>query len=93
MPKKKRTRATRHAHTPTPADFAAKVLLSHLSNDALYTELLEVLSAEDFRRLEDASIAERLNQTDPSDDDRHMATLEVTFMLGLEIGRRIGGAK
>lgn len=95
MPKKK-SRYTRPT-TASPADFAANIVSSYLDSGELYSEVVDVISGEDFRRLDDAVIA-RWAKGWPKDrsadqDERQIARQEVCFMLGLEIGKRIGGAR
>lgn len=92
MPQEKKTRFTRPT-TTSPAEFAQNIVSAYLANDELYSEVLDKISADDFQMLEDAVIAGWRKDRPNDPCEREIATQEVCFMLGLEIGKRIGGVR
>lgn len=91
--------------TARPQEFVDRILGQVLSNDALYWQVLDRISLEEFAAMEDAVMAEgdadrreAIRQHPEAhgttaEGERAMANSEVCFRLGLEIGKRIGGAR
>ena len=79
----------------TPSNLADSILDRYLSPRELYGEMLDLVSAKDFQRMEDAIIATWAGPRDDNEraTERAIATQEVFFMLGLELGKRIGGVR
>ncbi len=84
-------KTTTRKTSANPSKLAAHVVAEHLSPDELYGVMLDRVSAEDLRLMEDAIIARWAPKRLKDPNEREMATLEAYFMLGLEIGKRIGG--
>lgn len=86
-------KATMSKTTKTASQFADRILAQHHSADELYSVMLDKIRAVDFDAMENAIMAEWRPDRLKDENERAMAKEEVCFKLGLELGRRLGGAR
>lgn len=87
MPKKRNPK--------TPAILADALLTKYLSADDLYWLVLDEVHTDDIERLKAVvkKAAGPPSNIHPAKDIDAEAEREVAFMIGLELGRRIGGVR
>lgn len=78
----------------TPVSLADRILALHLSPNEMYGVVLDHVSHKDFTELENAIMGQgRPVPGETEESERALAHAEVCFLLGYELGKRIGGAR
>jgi hypothetical protein len=77
-----------------PESIVARVLAEHLSPNELYNKILDDVTEDEFEAMENALIGDNPCLAGTTEaDQRQIARQEACFLLGFEIGKRIGGAR